>query len=121
VVLCTISILNLVAVSLDRYWAILHPLDYHKRISGKTAKQIAVIKEEKIAIKIDVSEKTALVIICLCWILGSAIGFLPLFGWNNGHLASDECFFIPIMNYDFLMFLYFVTIVLPAIIMAFFY
>lgn len=35
VVLCTISILNLVAVSLDRYWAILYPLDYHKRISGK--------------------------------------------------------------------------------------
>ena len=34
-VLCTISILNLVAVSLDRYWAILHPLDYHKRISGE--------------------------------------------------------------------------------------
>lgn len=67
------------------------------------------------------SEKTALVIICVCWILGSAIGFLPLFGWNNGHLASDQCFFIPIMNYDFLMFLYFVTIVLPAAIMAFFY
>ncbi|XP_017491118.1 PREDICTED: 5-hydroxytryptamine receptor 1A-alpha-like [Rhagoletis zephyria] len=38
VVLCTISILNLVAVSLDRYWAILHPLDYHKRISGKIGK-----------------------------------------------------------------------------------
>lgn len=34
VVLCTISILNLLAVSLDRYWAILHPLDYHRRISG---------------------------------------------------------------------------------------
>ena len=35
VVLCTISILNLVAVSLDRYWAILHPLDYHRRISSE--------------------------------------------------------------------------------------
>ena len=35
IILCTISILNLVAVSMDRYWAILHPLDYHKRISGK--------------------------------------------------------------------------------------
>lgn len=34
IILCTISILNLVAVSMDRYWAILHPLDYHKRISG---------------------------------------------------------------------------------------
>lgn len=62
-----------------------------------------------------------MMIICFCWIIGSMIGFLPLFGWNNGHLASDECFFIPIMNYDFLMFLYFATIVLPAIIMAFFY
>ncbi|KAJ6216218.1 hypothetical protein RDWZM_007375 [Blomia tropicalis] len=99
VVLCTISILNLVAVSLDRYWAILHPLDYHKRIS----------------------EKTALIIICLCWILGTMIGFLPLFGWNNGHLANDACYFIPIMNYDFLMFLYFATIVLPGLVMAFFY
>lgn len=35
IVLCTISILNLLAVSLDRYWAILHPMDYHRRISGK--------------------------------------------------------------------------------------
>lgn len=41
VVLCTISILNLVAVSLDRYWAILHPLDYHKRISGRNASMYA--------------------------------------------------------------------------------
>ena len=37
IILCTTSILNLVAVSLDRYWAILHPLDYHKRISGKNS------------------------------------------------------------------------------------
>ena len=34
IVLCTISILNLLAVSFDRYWAILYPLDYHRRNSG---------------------------------------------------------------------------------------
>lgn len=35
VVFCTISILNLVAVSLDRFWAILYPLNYHSRMSSK--------------------------------------------------------------------------------------
>ncbi|RWS16088.1 7 transmembrane receptor (rhodopsin family)-like protein 2 [Dinothrombium tinctorium] len=34
-VICTISILNLVAVSLDRYWAILYPLNYHRRMSSE--------------------------------------------------------------------------------------
>ncbi|KAH7638193.1 7 transmembrane receptor -like protein [Dermatophagoides farinae] len=97
IILCTISIMNLVAVSLDRYWAILHPLDYHKRIS----------------------EKTALAIICACWLIGSLIGLLPLFGWHNEY--NDRCYFIPTMNYNFLMFLYFATIVFPAIIMAIFY
>ncbi|RWS21941.1 7 transmembrane receptor (rhodopsin family)-like protein 2 [Leptotrombidium deliense] len=33
-VLCTVSILNLVAVSLDRFWAILYPLNYHRRMSS---------------------------------------------------------------------------------------
>ncbi|XP_027196098.2 tyramine receptor Ser-2-like [Dermatophagoides pteronyssinus] len=97
IILCTISILNLVAVSMDRYWAILHPLDYHKRIS----------------------EKTALAIIFACWLVGSLIGLLPLFGWHNEY--NDRCYFIPTMNYNFLMFLYFATIVFPAIIMAIFY
>lgn len=53
--------------------------------------------------------------------MGGFIGFLPLFGWYNEHLPLDACFFIPTMNYNFLMFLYFVTIVFPAIVMAFFY
>ncbi|XP_054168224.1 adenosine receptor A1-like [Oppia nitens] len=102
VVLCTISILNLLAVSLDRYWAILHPLDYHRKIS----------------------ETTAMIIIISCWILGAFIGFLPLF-WNNGiqvyEREDGKCLFIPVMSYNFLVFIYFSTIVLPAITMAFFY
>ncbi|CAG2163129.1 unnamed protein product [Oppiella nova] len=102
VVLCTISILNLLAVSLDRYWAILHPLDYHRRIS----------------------ETTAMFIIISCWIVGAVIGFLPIL-WNNGldmyKSLDNKCLFIPVMDYNFLVFLYFSTIVLPALMMAFFY
>lgn len=37
IVLCTISIFCLVAVSVDRYWAILYPLAYSKNVSTKTA------------------------------------------------------------------------------------
>lgn len=37
VVLCTISIFCLVAVSVDRYWAILHPLAYSRNVRTKTA------------------------------------------------------------------------------------
>lgn len=37
VVLCTISIFCLVAVSIDRYWAILHPMGYSRNVRTKTA------------------------------------------------------------------------------------
>lgn len=37
VVLCTISIFCLVAVSVDRYWAILHPLAYSRNVRTRTA------------------------------------------------------------------------------------
>ncbi|RWS28373.1 adenosine receptor A2b-like protein [Leptotrombidium deliense] len=60
-------------------------------------------------------------IIISCWILGALIGFLPLFGWNNGPSKSGLCLFIPVMNYDFLVFVFFATIVFPAALMAFCY
>ncbi|XKL63363.1 hypothetical protein PGB90_005727 [Kerria lacca] len=37
VVLCTISIFSLVAVSVDRYWAILHPMSYSRNVNSKFA------------------------------------------------------------------------------------
>lgn len=37
IVLCTISIFCLVAVSVDRYWAILHPMGYSRNVRTKTA------------------------------------------------------------------------------------
>lgn len=37
IVLCTISIFCLVAVSVDRYWAILHPMAYSRNVRTKTA------------------------------------------------------------------------------------
>ncbi|XP_065075059.1 uncharacterized protein AdoR isoform X2 [Ochlerotatus camptorhynchus] len=98
IVLCTISIFCLVAVSVDRYWAILHPMAYSR----------------------NVRTKTAIVIISMCWLAGSIIGFLPLFGWHETPQV-DTCLFIKVMDYDYLVFLYFATIITPALIMLAFY
>ncbi|GAB0091383.1 uncharacterized protein DMENIID0001_062220 [Sergentomyia squamirostris] len=99
VVLCTISIFCLVAVSVDRYWAILHPMAYSR----------------------NVRTKTAIVIISMCWVAGSIVGFLPLFGWHQDQPVNTACLFEGVMSYDYLVFLYFGTIITPAIILAGFY
>uniref|UniRef100_A0A182SC61 G-protein coupled receptors family 1 profile domain-containing protein n=1 Tax=Anopheles maculatus TaxID=74869 RepID=A0A182SC61_9DIPT len=98
VVLCTISIFCLVAVSIDRYWAILHPLAYSR----------------------NMRTKTTLYIISMCWLIGSIIGFLPLFGWHE-QPTEEACLFVKVMNYDYLVFLYLVTIIIPAVLLLAFY
>ncbi|XP_063974070.1 adenosine receptor A2b isoform X2 [Diachasmimorpha longicaudata] len=100
VVLCTISIFCLVAVSIDRYWAILYPMGYSR----------------------NVRTKTAIGIICVCWIAGTLVGFLPLLGWNSGiKKTDDKCIFVEVMDYNYLVFLYFATIIFPAFLIAAFY
>ncbi|OAD53737.1 Adenosine receptor A2b [Eufriesea mexicana] len=99
IVLCTISIFCLVAVSVDRYWAILHPMGYSR----------------------TVRTKTAIGIICVCWIAGTLVGFLPLLGWNAGKKSNEKCIFTEVMDYDYLVFLYFATIIFPALLIAAFY
>jgi adenosine receptor A2a len=99
VVLCTISIFCLVAVSVDRYWAILHPMGYSR----------------------NVRTKTAIVIITVCWVAGSIVGFLPLMGWHKNAPSDGRCFFLDVMDYNYLVFLYFGTIITPALVLAAFY
>ncbi|KAH8278424.1 hypothetical protein KR018_003150 [Drosophila ironensis] len=99
VVLCTISIFCLVAVSVDRYWAILYPMAYSR----------------------NVRTRTAIVIISMCWVAGTIVGFLPLFGWHADVGTNQECLFVEVMDYDYLVFLYFATIITPALLMLAFY
>ncbi|XP_076039796.1 adenosine receptor isoform X2 [Oratosquilla oratoria] len=97
IVLCTISIFCLVAVSLDRYWAILHPLMYSRLMTKNIARRV---------------------IVC-CWVAGGIVGLLPMAGWHQN--MDGLCVFTKVMDYSFLVFLYFATIVGPGILMAAFY
>ncbi|XP_038216043.1 adenosine receptor A2b [Zerene cesonia] len=99
VMLCTISIFCLVAVSVDRYWAILHPMGYSR----------------------NVRTKTAISIISVCWVAGAGVGFLPLLGWHAAVGPTPSCYFVEVMDYNYLLFLYFATIVTPSVLLAAFY
>lgn len=60
-------------------------------------------------------------IICVCWVAGTLVGFLPLLGWNAGETSDHRCIFTNVMDYDYLVFLYFATIIFPALLIAAFY
>jgi adenosine receptor A2a len=96
---CTGSILSLVAVTVDRFWAIVHPLTY-------TA---------------EMTKRKATTAIAICWTLATAIGLLPVAGWNQGPPEQPRCFFMEVMDFRYLTFIYFATIVAPVLFMAFVY
>ncbi|XP_068218286.1 uncharacterized protein AdoR isoform X2 [Palaemon carinicauda] len=60
-------------------------------------------------------------IILLCWLAGIFLGMLPMMGWRNEPGENKACYFVIIMDYNYLVFIYFSTIVFPGILMAFFY
>ena len=94
--LCTTSIFSLVAVSVDRFWAIMYPLNY----------------------PVVMTRTKAMLVIMFCWILAAVIGLLPSLGWNKGPPREPRCFFMEVMDLRYLAFINFATIVAPTAFMA---
>ncbi|XP_059369434.1 trace amine-associated receptor 1-like [Carassius carassius] len=67
VTLCTTSILNLCIISLDRYYAICHPFQYHSKMTSITT----------------------LIMIIICWTVSAALGFGMIFMELNILGAED--------------------------------
>ncbi|KAJ8937213.1 hypothetical protein NQ318_006634 [Aromia moschata] len=61
------------------------------------------------------------VIISICWFAGSVVGFLPVMGWHSDTAKDESCFFLNVMDLNYLVFLYFGTIITPALMLAAFY
>ncbi|VVC95321.1 unnamed protein product [Leptidea sinapis] len=54
--------------------------------------------------------KPSQAIISACWVAGAGVGLLPLFGWHAAVGPSPGCYFVEVMDYNYLLFLYFATI-----------
>lgn len=97
--LCTGSIMSLVAVTVDRFWAIVLPLAYPSIMTPTRARTFIVI----------------------AWMIATIVGLLPTLGWNRGQPPEPRCFFTEVTHPGYLVFIYFGTIVAPSIFMALIY
>ncbi|XP_033761462.1 5-hydroxytryptamine receptor-like [Pecten maximus] len=99
VLCCTASILHLVAISVDRYWAVTN-IDY---VRNRSAKRI-------------------LSMIALSWMVGMCISIPPLFGWKepaNSPVLTGTCLISQDIGYT--VFSTFCAFYVPTLIMMIIY
>ena len=96
---CTASILNLCVISLDRFWAVTHPLSYPRRMT----------------------KKVALIFIVLVWCCSAFISFPCIAWWHavEGPMPDNTCIFPSDAFY--LVLSSCVSFYIPSIIMLFMY
>lgn len=75
-----VSMFSLLAVSVDRCWAVCKPVTYHVRNTTVTK-----------------------IIIFCCWSFGILFGFLPAFGWNSGRF-DNKCDLRVVADFNYLLF-----------------
>lgn len=92
----TIVINLIVALSADRYWAICHPISYFTiKDSGYKSK-----------------------VILACIVLGMISGISPAMGHRN--LLAENCYFVSILSYDCLIFSSFLLSASCSVIVVFY-
>lgn len=95
---CTASILHLVAISIDRYWAVTN-IDY---IRNRTAKRI-------------------LIMIAIVWLLAMCISIPPLFGWKDDNDPAVTGLCIISQDHGYTIFSTVLAFYLPTFLMMIIY
>ncbi|XP_033101030.1 adenosine receptor A1-like [Anneissia japonica] len=93
VVLTQISILSLLAIAVDRYFAVVSPLKY-RRVANT---------------------KRALCVIIVTWVVAFIVGLVPVMGW---HLEPKDssCNFVSIIDMNYMVYFNFFGFVLPPLV-----
>ncbi|XP_038061557.1 adenosine receptor A1-like [Patiria miniata] len=94
------SILSLLAIALDRYFAVVSPLRY-KRVA---------------------TARRALIVIFFTWLLAFVIGMIPVFGWNLGKPERENyaCVFTEVIDMRYMVYFNFLGSVLPPLLIMLF-
>lgn len=85
---------SLVAVSVDRFWAVYEPVTYH--VASKMITKISIV---------------------CCWTGGFFIGFLPTFGWNSGQ-TQYRCDLRVVADFSYMLFLCAIGIITTVLIIT---
>ena len=93
--LCAVSILCLIGITVDRFLSIVTPVWYR---DGMNRTRVAAM-------------------IGMAWVLGCGIGLLPLMGWNNKKTDIGDCVFIEVVDLRYLVFLHFVIVLAPLLLL----
>lgn len=92
------SIFGLLAVALDRFFAVTRPFKY-RRVA---------------------TSKCAIMILLATWVLAFIIGLTPLFGWNMGEPEHGYCIFTEHIDLRYMVYFNFFGFVLPPLVMMLF-
>ncbi|XP_070572116.1 adenosine receptor A1-like [Ptychodera flava] len=94
------SIFSLLAIAMDRFFAVTSPLKYRRLLS--TRRCIAII--------------------IATWFFAFFIGLVPVMGWNLGPPPEPRCYFVEVIDMEYMVYFNFFGCVLtPLILMIFIY
>lgn len=105
VMLCTASVWNITAISVDRYFAVKWPMEYRKHISTRKI----------------------LTVIAVLWVIAAITSFIPIYlGWNtqDGSLQNTnqtgDCY-LAVGNLTYSIILSMIDFIIPLVILLFTY
>ncbi|XP_002734583.1 adenosine receptor A1-like [Saccoglossus kowalevskii] len=94
------SIFSLLAIAIDRYFAVISPLEYRSMLTGRRA----------------------LVVILITWFLAFFIGLVPVMGWNLGTPPAPRCYFTEVIDMKYMVYFnFFLCVLTPLILMIIIY
>ncbi|KAK6999484.1 adenosine receptor A3 [Biomphalaria glabrata] len=96
-ILTNVSIINLLVIALDRFFAVKSPLRYQKVM---TMRKVYCIN-------------------CGIWLLGINTGLIPIYGWSQPYRELTFCRFIDVIKMEHMVYLQFFGIILTSNIIMF--
>lgn len=92
VILTQISIFGLLAIAIERFFAIRNPFKY----------------------QVSCTKKVCLLTIVLSWMAAILAGLIPLFGWNLGPMETTTCAFEDVIDLRYMVYFnFFVCVLVP--------
>ena len=93
VLITNVSILNLLAIALERFLAISDPFRYQRVMTVNTA----------------------MVVVAITWVVAILLGLIPMMGWHKDRKGFAMCFFTAVIDLRYMVYLIFFGLTIPSL------